>query len=207
MLWVRDNSWSPNCISQGCVTRDLHSVPLSHEWEGSAGQTQHNSSQLWGIRVGSWSWSWRRCRGRQWKSRDGAASSQRGRKGWNSAVVWRRGSWAGIWLRSACSLRCWVKGHIILQYYNKYSNTRAASWGDPWAEALLPKVLCLGTWQHQASQATLWFYDTIIDWPTLFLVWKIHVRSHIPAHGLGLLHGFFGTHTGAGLSSIRSAMN
>lgn len=29
MLWVRDFSWSPNCISQGCVTHNLHSVTLS----------------------------------------------------------------------------------------------------------------------------------------------------------------------------------
>lgn len=129
-----------------------------------------------------------------------------GRKGWNSTAVWRKGSWAGIWVSSASSQRCWVKGQSYPQYYNKYSNTRAASWGDSWAEALLPRVLCLGTWQHQggkqASQDILWFCDTITDWPTLGLVWKIHVRSHIPARGLGLLHGFFGTHTGAGLSNI-----
>lgn len=51
--------------------------------------------------------------------------TKRGRKGWNSAAVWRRGSWAGVWLRSACSLRCWVKGQSypsILQQVQQHKS-------------------------------------------------------------------------------------
>lgn len=168
MLGVRDNSWSPNCISQGCMTHNLHCVTLSHESGGSAGQSQHNSSQLWCLREWGPGGAGEGAEEDNWSQGDGAAASQRetekaetplqfGEKAAEQGHDW------GVPVHKGGGLK------DIPQYCYKDSNTRAASWGDPQAEALLPRVWkpCLGMWQHQggnqASQAILWFYDTIRD--------------------------------------------
>lgn len=146
MLWVRGNSWSPNCVSQDCVTHNLHSVTLSQESDGSA-CLKTNAARLRGKKK---LWSIEGCGG---PSRAGGGTEKGRWSLWTSA-------WDGAPLLQGEMGKCGtlqlekkqlrrdmtevyqlmklvdkVRGQsypLIPQYYNQYSTLRAqaASWGD-----------------------------------------------------------------------------